>query len=73
MYQKYLESKQNNITMNVPSDYVVTDVISSRGGGSNDKSDGPTVLPSNSPLSGKTLLYQQYLEIGKGVNTGLEN
>jgi hypothetical protein len=41
-------------------------VISPGGGGSHDKSDGTTVLPSNSPLSGKTLLYQQYLEKGKG-------
>jgi hypothetical protein len=52
--------------MNVPGDNVVTDVISPGGGGSHDKSDGPTVLPYNSPLSGKTLLYQQYLEKGKG-------
>ncbi len=33
---------------------------------SHDKSDGPTVLPSNSPLCWKTLLYQQYLEKEKG-------
>jgi hypothetical protein len=59
--------------MNVPGDNIVTDVISPRGGGSHDKSDGPTVLPSNYPLSGKTLLYQQNLEKGKGVSTGLEN
>jgi hypothetical protein len=52
--------------MNVPGDNVVTDVISLGGGGSHDKSDGPTVLPSNSPLNGKTLLYQHDLEIGKG-------
>ena len=52
--------------MNVPGDNVVTDVISPGGGGSQYKSDGPTVLPSNSPLCGKTLLYQQYLEKGKG-------
>ncbi len=52
--------------MNVPGDNVVSDVISPGGGGSHDKSDGPIVLPSNSPLSGKTLLYQQYLEKGKG-------
>ncbi len=56
MYQQYLESKQNDATMNVPGDNVVTDVISPGGGGSHDKSNGPTVLPSNSPLSGKTLL-----------------
>ncbi len=66
MYQQYLESKQIDITMNVPGDSVVTDVISLGGGGSHDNSDGPTVLPSNSPFSGKTLLYQQYLENGKG-------
>ncbi len=65
MYQQYLESKQNDTTMNVPGDNVVTDVISSEGGGYDDKSDGPKVLPSNSPLNGKTLLYQQYLEKGK--------
>ena len=35
--------------MNVPGDNVVTDVISAEGDGSHDKSDGPTVLPSNSP------------------------
>jgi hypothetical protein len=45
---------------------VVTDVIPPGGCGSHDKSDGPTVLPSNSSLCGKTLLYQQYLEKGKG-------
>jgi hypothetical protein len=52
--------------MNVPGDNVVTDVISPGGGGSHEKSDGPTVLPSNSPLSGKTLLYQHDLEKRKG-------
>ncbi len=52
--------------MNVPGDNVVTCVIPPGGGGSHDKSDGPTVLPSNSSLCGKTLLYQQYLEKGKG-------
>jgi hypothetical protein len=31
-------------------------------GGSDDKSDGSTVLPSNPPLSGKALMYQQYLK-----------
>ncbi len=30
-------------------------------GGSDDKIDVCTVLPSNPPLSGKALLYQQYL------------
>ncbi len=45
--------------MNVPGDNVVTDVISPGGGGSHDKSNGPTVLPS------KTLPYQHDLEKGK--------
>jgi hypothetical protein len=66
MYQQYLESKQNDTTMNVPGYNVLTDVIFPGGGGSHDKSDGPTVLPSNSPLSGKPLLYQHLLEKGKG-------
>ncbi len=57
-----MESKQNDTTMNVPGDNVVFDVISPGGGGSHDKSDEPTVLPSNSPSSGKTLLYQHDLE-----------
>jgi hypothetical protein len=48
--------------MNVPGDNVVTDVIPPGGGRSQYKSDGPTILPSNSPLCGKTLIYQQYLE-----------
>ncbi len=30
-------------------------------GGSDDDIDGSTVLPSNPPLSGKALMYQQYL------------
>jgi hypothetical protein len=65
MYQQYLESKQNDTTICVPGDNNVTDVISPGGGGSHDKSNGPTVLPSNPPLSGKTLLYQHDLEKGK--------
>jgi hypothetical protein len=52
--------------MNVPGNNVVTNVIPPGGGGSQYKSDGPTVLPSDSPLCGKTLLYQQYLEKEKG-------
>ncbi len=52
--------------MNVPGDNFVTYVISPGGGGSHDDSNGPTVLPSISPLCGMTLLYQQYLEKGKG-------
>jgi hypothetical protein len=68
MYQKYLESKQNDTTMNVPGDNVVTDEISPGEGGSHDKSNGPTVLPSHSSLSGNTLLYQHDLEKGKSKN-----
>jgi hypothetical protein len=49
MYQHYLESKQNDTSMNVPGDNVVTDVISPGGDGSHDKSNGSKVLPSNSP------------------------
>ncbi len=52
--------------MNVPGDNVVTDCISQGGGGYHDKSNGPTVLPSNSSLSVKTLLYQHDFENGKG-------
>ncbi len=37
-------------------------MISPGEGGSDDKSDGPTVLPTNPPLSGKALMYLQYLE-----------
>jgi hypothetical protein len=59
-------NQNNDTTMNVPGDNVVTDVIPPGGGGSQYKSDGPTVLPSSSPLCGKTLLYQQYLEKEKG-------
>ncbi len=59
--------------MNVPGDNDVTDVIPPGGGGSQYTSDGSTVLPSNFPLCGKTLLYQQYLEKEKGESTGLEN
>jgi hypothetical protein len=52
--------------MNVPGDNVVTDVVSPEGDRSHDKSNGPTVLPSNSPLSRKALLYQHDLEKRKG-------
>ncbi len=66
MYQQYLETKWNDTTMNVPGDNVVTDAISPGGGGYHDKSNGPTVLPSNSPWSGKTLLHQHDSEKRKG-------
>jgi hypothetical protein len=48
--------------MNVTGDNIGTEVISPGDGGSDDKSDGSTVFPSNPPLNGKALLYQQYLE-----------
>ncbi len=58
--------------MNVPGDNIVTDVIPPGGSGCQYKSDGPTVLPSNSPLCGKTQLYEQYLEkrMGGKYRTG---
>ncbi len=52
--------------MNVPGDNIVTDVISPGEGGSDDNIKGPTIFPSHLPFSGKTLLYQQYLEKGEG-------
>jgi hypothetical protein len=60
MHEQYLESKQNDNTMNVPGDNVVTDMISPGGDGSHDEGDGPTVLPSNSPLSRKILLSTRF-------------
>ncbi len=47
---------------NKPGNGIRTEVISPREGGSDDNSDGPTLLQSNPPLSGKALMYQQYLE-----------
>ena len=41
---------------------VGTDIISPQEGASDEKSDEPPVLPSNPPLSGKALKFQQYLE-----------
>ncbi len=49
-------------SMNVPGDNVGTDVISPWEGASDDKSDEPSVLPSNPPPNGKILIYQKYLE-----------
>ncbi len=49
-------------SINVTVDNVRTDVISLREGASDDKSDEPPVLPSNPPLSGKLLAYQQFLK-----------
>jgi hypothetical protein len=49
----------SDTSINVPGDNIETDVISPGEGGSDDKSDGSTVLPSHPPpLSGN----QQYLE-----------
>ncbi len=49
-------------SLNVPGDKVGTDVISPQEGAFDDESDEPPVLPSNPPLSGKLLAYQQCLE-----------
>ena len=48
--------------VNKPGNSIGTEVFSPGEGGFDDNSDGPKVLQSNPPLSGKTLLYQQYLE-----------
>ncbi len=47
--------------INVPGINIGTDAISPQEGGSDDKIDGSTVLPSNLLLNGKALVYQQYL------------
>jgi hypothetical protein len=47
---------------NVPGGNVGTDVISPQEGASDEKSDEPPVVPSNPPLSGKALMFQQYME-----------
>ncbi len=49
-------------SINVPGDNVGTEVISPWEGASDDKSDTPPLLPSNPPLNGKLLAYQQFLE-----------
>ncbi len=41
---------------------VETDVISPQEGASDDESDQPLVLPSNSPPNRKIFMYQKYLE-----------
>jgi hypothetical protein len=47
-------------SINVSGDNVGTDVISPQEGASDDKSNEHPVLPSNPPLSGKLLAYQQF-------------
>ncbi len=42
--------------------YIETDVISLLEGASDDKSDETPVLPSNPPLGGKLLAFEQFLE-----------
>ncbi len=44
-------------------------MISPGEGGSDDNSDGPKVLQSNPPLSGKALLSQQYLGLKQNDTT----
>jgi hypothetical protein len=51
-----------NTSINVPGVNIGTGVISPGEGGSDNKIDGSTVLPSNLPLTGKLLMYQKYLE-----------
>jgi hypothetical protein len=48
--------------VNKPGNSIGTEVIYPGEGGSDDNSDGPTVLQSNPLLSGKALMYQHYLE-----------
>jgi hypothetical protein len=50
-----------NTSIHVPGVNIGTDVISPGESGSDDKIDGSTILPSNPPLTGKALIYQQYL------------
>ncbi len=52
-------------SINVPGDNVGTDVISPREGASDEKSDEPPVVPSNPPLSGKALMFLQFMESKK--------
>jgi hypothetical protein len=49
-------------SINAPGNNVGTDVLSPQEGASDVKSDEPPVLPSNPPLSGKALMFQQYME-----------
>ena len=55
----------DHTSINVPSDNVGTDVISPQEGASDEKSDEPLVVPSNPLLSGKALMFQQYMESKK--------
>jgi hypothetical protein len=49
-------------SINLPGNNVGTDVISPQEGASDKKSNEPLVLPSNPPLSGKGLQFQQNME-----------
>jgi hypothetical protein len=55
-------SKGGDTFTNKPGNSDGIEVISPGEGGSDDNSDGPTVIQSNPQLSGKALMYQQYLE-----------
>ncbi len=55
-------TKGGDTSTNIPGDSIGTEVISPGEGGFDDNSNGSKVLQSNPPLSGKALLYQQYLE-----------
>jgi hypothetical protein len=52
-------TKGGDTFTNKPGEGIGTEVISPGEGGSDDISDGPTVLQSKPPLSWKALLYQK--------------
>jgi hypothetical protein len=55
-------TKGGDTSTNIPGNSIRTEMISPGEGGSDDNSNGPKVLQSNPTLSGKVLMYQQYLE-----------
>ncbi len=57
----------------MPGDNVVNDVISPGRGGSHDKSNGPKVLPSNSPLVGRHYYINMTWRKEKVESRGLAN
>ncbi len=60
-------AKGGDTSTNMPGNSIGTEVISQGESCSDDNSDGPKVLKSNHPLSGKALLYQQYLKSNKMI------
>ncbi len=55
-------TKGGDTSTNKPGNSVGTEVLSPGEGGSDDNSDGPTILQSTPPSSGKALMYHQYFE-----------